>query len=35
MAKDYTKLARDIVEHIGGEENVDGLRHCITRYVSI
>lgn len=29
--KDYEKLARDILENVGGEENVTGLRHCITR----
>ncbi|MFR3728061.1 PTS transporter subunit EIIC [Lacrimispora sp.] len=28
---DYSKLAKDIVEHVGGEENVDSLTHCITR----
>jgi PTS system beta-glucosides-specific IIC component len=28
---DYTKLAKDIVEHVGGEENVNSLTHCITR----
>lgn len=32
MSKDnYDELARDIIEHVGGEENVAGLRHCITR----
>ena len=29
--KKHEDLARDIIENIGGEENVDGLRHCITR----
>lgn len=29
--KDYTALAKDIVAHVGGEENVAGLRHCVTR----
>ena len=28
---DYAKLAKDIVEHVGGEENVNSLTHCITR----
>ncbi|WP_313073506.1 PTS transporter subunit EIIC [Lacrimispora sp.] len=28
---DYSKLAKDIVEHVGGEENVNSLTHCITR----
>lgn len=31
MAKNYDDLANDIIEHIGGEENVTDLRHCITR----
>ena len=31
MAKNYDDLAKDIIEHIGGEENVTDLRHCITR----
>ena len=30
MAK-YTELAQDILAHVGGRENVAGLRHCITR----
>ena len=29
--KKYQALARDIVEHIGGKDNVTGLVHCITR----
>lgn len=31
MAKNYDDLAKDILQHIGGEENVSDLRHCITR----
>lgn len=31
MAKDYTQLARTIVELVGGEENVTSVSHCITR----
>lgn len=31
MAKDYTDLAADIVAHVGGKENISGLKHCITR----
>lgn len=27
----YEKLAKDIVEHVGGRDNVEGLVHCITR----
>lgn len=29
--KDFTNLAETIVENIGGQENVLGLRHCVTR----
>lgn len=28
---DYSALAKDIIAHVGGKENVTGLRHCITR----
>lgn len=31
MKKDYGKLAADIVENVGGVENVVSLTHCITR----
>lgn len=31
MAKDYTSLAKKIVENIGGENNVISLVHCATR----
>lgn len=31
MAKDYRQLARDIVDHVGGRENIKELKHCITR----
>lgn len=31
MAKNYDELAKDIIQHVGGEENVLDLRHCITR----
>ncbi|GAA3009575.1 beta-glucoside-specific PTS transporter subunit IIABC [Tetragenococcus solitarius] len=31
MSNNYDDLARDIIDHVGGEGNVDGLRHCITR----
>lgn len=29
--KDYSKLAKDIVKLVGGEENVESLTHCVTR----
>ncbi|MBM7641934.1 PTS system beta-glucosides-specific IIC component [Streptococcus loxodontisalivarius] len=29
--KDYTELAKDIVAHVGGKENIAGLKHCVTR----
>ena len=29
MAKNYNKMAIDIVREIGGEENVKSLAHCI------
>lgn len=31
MVKNYDELAKDIVDHIGGKDNVIDLRHCITR----
>lgn len=31
MADNYNELAKDILEHVGGEENVQNVRHCITR----
>ena len=31
MAKDYASLAKQIVENVGGEENVISLTHCVTR----
>ena len=32
MAKtDYTDLAKDIVAHVGGKENISSLKHCVTR----
>lgn len=31
MAKDYTELADGIIAHVGGEQNVASLYHCITR----
>lgn len=27
----YSGLAKDIVAHVGGKENILGLRHCVTR----
>ncbi|QHM02720.1 PTS system, beta-glucoside-specific component PtsJ [Bacillus subtilis subsp. subtilis] len=29
--RDYTKLAKDILEAVGGEENVIGASRCATR----
>ncbi len=29
--KDYSKLADDIIENVGGKENVNTVIHCITR----
>lgn len=31
MAKNYNKLAKEIIEHVGGENNVEQLQHCVTR----
>lgn len=31
MAKNYPELARFIIEHVGGKENVISLTHCVTR----
>lgn len=31
MAKDYNALAKNIVQLVGGEENVISLTHCVTR----
>lgn len=31
MAKGYNKLAKEIIEHVGGENNVEQLQHCVTR----
>lgn len=30
MAK-YTELAQDIIDHVGGKENINSLKHCVTR----
>ena len=31
MAKNYDELAQDILDHVGGRDNVISLVHCITR----
>ena len=28
---DYNKIARDIIEGVGGENNIENLTHCFTR----
>ena len=30
MAK-YTELAEDILKHVDGKENINSLKHCVTR----
>ncbi len=27
----YEKLAKDILKHVGGRENINSVVHCITR----
>ncbi len=27
----YNSLAKDIIAHVGGKENITGVRHCVTR----
>ena len=31
MAKDYASIAKEIVEKIGGVDNISGVTHCMTR----
>lgn len=31
MAKNYRKMAEEIIERVGGEENVASVTHCMTR----
>lgn len=31
MAKDYNKIAREIIDNIGDKDNVEGVVHCMTR----
>lgn len=31
MSKKYTELVSDILEHVGGKENIITVKHCITR----
>ena len=31
MAKDYKKTATEVLEKIGGEENISTVTHCVTR----
>ncbi len=31
MAKNYADIAREVLKHVGGEENISHLEHCSTR----
>ncbi|MBQ9005605.1 MAG: PTS transporter subunit EIIC [Atopobiaceae bacterium] len=31
MARDWNKLATDVIELVGGEENIASITHCVTR----
>ncbi|MGT2830009.1 beta-glucoside-specific PTS transporter subunit IIABC [Streptococcus hillyeri] len=31
MANKYTELVTDILEHVGGKENITSVKHCVTR----
>lgn len=31
MAKDYNRIAKEVMEHVGGAGNVSSLSHCMTR----
>lgn len=31
MAKDYNAIAKEVLEKVGGVENIDSLTHCVTR----
>ncbi|WP_459502480.1 PTS system trehalose-specific EIIBC component [Bacillus sp. C1] len=31
MAKDYRKVAEEVLKYIGGEENIEQAAHCVTR----
>ena len=31
MAQDWNKLATDVIELVGGEENISSITHCVTR----
>ncbi|WP_161979599.1 beta-glucoside-specific PTS transporter subunit IIABC [Streptococcus sp. S784/96/1] len=31
MANKYTELVTDILEHVGGKENINSVKHCVTR----
>ena len=28
---DYTQVAKDVLQHVGGKENIAHLEHCSTR----
>ncbi len=31
MAKDYAKMAREIIQNVGGRDNIQNVTHCVTR----
>ena len=31
MAQDWNKLAADVIELVGGPDNITSITHCVTR----
>ena len=31
MANKYTELVTDILNHVGGKDNIISVKHCVTR----